>query len=171
MKVVDVLEGNEAGQECRERYREIVKALGEDGGKFVARFEVKLLEGGGCVLIATSSRGAECDIELSKLAILMIQGMTGVTSRPNDEDDDDGEDCSACSDPSMIMTDEEIMELSRARVAILTAARAWDASIDWASYDDDTDLLGFEERNLHKAMQAYQALCTPADRNTEDPCQ
>lgn len=82
--VLDRLEGNPEAQACRERYREIVKALGDDTERFVARFEIKLTGPGDCVIIATSSRGAECDRELCELAVTMIQSMTGVQIPPNE---------------------------------------------------------------------------------------
>lgn len=83
MKPHDYLEGNPVAQESRERYRDIIKAMGEESGRFVARFEIKITEDGGCVLIATSSRGHECDMTLCTMAVAMIQGLTGVKADEN----------------------------------------------------------------------------------------
>jgi hypothetical protein len=79
--VKDRLEGNPEALASRERYREIVKAMGEEAGRFVARFEIKLTGNGECTIIATSSRGAECDMALCETAIAMIQGLTGVQAK------------------------------------------------------------------------------------------
>lgn len=76
--MTDRLAGNPEAIASRERYREIVKALGEVNGAFVARFEVKLGGDGSCVLLATSSLGQDCDEDLCKLAIAMLGALTGV---------------------------------------------------------------------------------------------
>lgn len=83
--ITDRLEGNPAALECRGRYREIVKALGEDTGRFVARFEVKLMGEGACVVLATSSLGAEVDIGLCEMAVTLITALSGMQVRPKAE--------------------------------------------------------------------------------------
>jgi hypothetical protein len=82
MKATDRLEGNPEAQASRERYRDIIRAMGDESGRFVVRFEIRLLEDGSCTLIATSSRGAECDREVCELAVGIIQALTGVKIDP-----------------------------------------------------------------------------------------
>jgi hypothetical protein len=86
MRAKDYLEGNPEAQLSRERYRDIVKALGEDTGRFVARFEIRLVGNGECTIIATSSRGHDCDLQLCELAVAMIQGLTNVKTKDEPTD-------------------------------------------------------------------------------------
>lgn len=77
LPISDRLEGNPEALAVRERYRDIVDALGKETGRFVARFEVKIVGNGECVLLVTSSKGEEYDIGLCQMAVAVMQSLSG----------------------------------------------------------------------------------------------
>ena len=84
MRIHDRLEGNQEALDVRERYREVVSALSRAQGAFVARYEIKMNVDGTCVLIVTSSKGEDCDLDLCNAAVAVMTAITGIKPAVDD---------------------------------------------------------------------------------------
>lgn len=80
-RLTDRLAGNPEALACRERYRDIVRALGDETGKCALRLETRLNGDGTCTMICTHSMGAEADMNVCRLALAMFVTLAGIKPR------------------------------------------------------------------------------------------